>query len=190
MYDTQWLYRLEQIGEPATSHRLRHAASSEKPACPMKYRHYEVQVSPMTNEKTDYSLSVIRSKAPKEASGIDRYAGVWKHAFSTPSGKVETILDFDFADARFTMISEGKGIRMVTEFSMSDVSEGQGYLSMVLRALRTMATGNDIGCKELTPNEAMRAPNPAKTWIDHQGGMYIQIGGAETWWAPLRGDNQ
>lgn len=68
LYDTRWAYRLEQASESAISHRLRHAAPSEKPAGPMKYWHYEVRVYPMTNEKTDYSLSVVRSEAPKEAS--------------------------------------------------------------------------------------------------------------------------
>ena len=179
-YDTEWLYRLEQISEPAASHRLRHAAPSEKPAGPMKYWHYEVRVSPMTSEKTDYSLSVIRSEAPKEASGIDRYAGAWRHAFSTPDGKVETTLDFNFADARFTMTSDGQGMRMVTEFSMSDIaiSDERDLLSLVVRAQRAVATGDGVpdGRMELTPNEAMKAPNPTKVWINSQGELYVQIG--------------
>ena len=177
-YDTQWLYRLEQISEPAASHRLRHAAPSEKPAGPMKYWHYEVRVSPMTSEKTDYSLSLVRSKRPKAAVNIERYAGAWKKIFSTPDGDAVVTLGFDFSGRRFLMTTEAEGQRIVTEFAMSDISEEKGMLSMVLRAQRTVAEGDGVpgGRKELTPNEAMISPNPSQAWINLQGELYVQIG--------------
>lgn len=177
-YDTDWLYRLEQVSESAASHRLRHAAPSENPAGAMKYWHYEVRVYPMTIEKTDYSLSVVRSEAPKAAVDTERYAGAWKKVFSTPEGDVVMTLGFDFSGRSFSMTNEAEGQRMVTEFAMSDISEEQGKLSMVLRAQRTVATGDGVpgGRKELTPNEAMRSPNPSQAWINSQGELYVQIG--------------
>lgn len=178
LYDTDWLYRLEQVSEPATFHRLRHIAPSEKPSGAMKYWHYEVRVYPKTNEKTDYSLSVVRSEAPKATEEIERYAGAWKRIFSTPDGDAVVTLDFDFSRKRFLMTTEAEGQRIATEFAMSDISEEKGVLSMVLRAQRTVATGDGVpgGRKELTPNEAMRSTNPSQAWINSQGELYVQIG--------------
>lgn len=71
-------------------------------------------------------------------------------------------------------------MRMVTEFSMSDIgiSDERDLLSLVVRAQRAVATGDGVpdGRMEITPNEAMRAPNPTKVWINSQGELYVQIG--------------